>query len=981
MREPFKAKALIFNGSDKIKETAFTLSSGDVIRRMKKGYPTLIKMIDRIRTVGISEDERNKALDSLHVVDFNEELRVKNENGNTGLTELFVFDFGGFPDSTTMIETKSHISQKPYVFMCFDSEDGKSLKTVIRTPAREKFKDAELFKVLKEDFNSKYLDTSKISKSFRESYDPDIHINNYCEELVIGSNDNPIQEQPAKKEKEISVVEFVANWKKEFIARIKEGVKSKKQNFHFGDALKRSEGLRTGFDTVMIEYWRFLKTNPLQNNDYFKYVDSYRKDKKLNEKYFRYDLSKLKKYYDKVDKAKKEEAKYNPFNEGLFNKYTLFMMLKLRGEYRSNFNEIFGIKFDKNREYNPLTSIPSVLRSVLPFKIKEYDISRAYPTFIFMELGMKPFDVYERIDKRLFNTLLNMHSGVENATIEGVRDQLRCVYGDRVDEVITEERFNKKGRLFEELSKYEAEYIEKFVTANDLKNYVRLHDGIIVGIKEKCKVLEFGDVIFKEKEITTPEEREIVNFYEFDEEGKVITSPVLYSNFFEQENLLRVTREGHDKLTILKNESKIVTPINHKTDLVPFLKANINEFDTSQVENRIARDATNVIQQALQLLIPIPLEYHRDTKTQCDIPFKNGVARITAKGMELVSYDNIDGFFAKHSTQEHDISFIDVDAYPSDFAHFLMMAATGKDVTKEQLTDADETAIMAFCSMFGYLISNYKNPAFNPAIILSDDDADGETRNGGRGKTLVQVGLSHFRPSIEKGGNAYDPNYTHVHADLKQEHDLYLLDDVPSNFDYNALYTHITGSIDAQRKGVTAETIPFEYAPKFVISTNWAVRYDAEATSTNRRFKEYKFSKFWNINNTPDAYFGKSFFNDWDEEEWNAFYNFGLFCVQHYLIFGLQSIEYDKEADNFRAYFYNDSILEETERIFKCLEGEDSFTVTDFIRIHRASETYMYKPEFTIRNAKKYIDAYNSFQEKPPYLYSQRVRKWEKVKF
>src|SRR5699024_7050115 len=116
----------------------------------------------------------------------------------------------------------------------------------------------------------------------------------------------------------------------------------------------------------------------------------------------------------------------------------------------------------------------------------------------------------------------------------------------------------------------------------------------------------------------------------------------------------------------------------------------------------------------------------------------------------------------------------------------------------------------------------------------------------------------HFRCAIEKGGNAYDPNYTHVHADLKREHDLYLLDDVPHNFDYNALYTQITGSFDAQRKGVTAETISFEDAPKFVISTNWVFRYDKDATSTNRRFKEYKFSNFWNIENRPVDRFRKS---------------------------------------------------------------------------------------------------------------------------
>src|SRR5690606_15561167 len=146
-------------------------------------------------------------------------------------------------------------------------------------------------------------------------------------------------------------------------------------------------------------------------------------------------------------------------------------------------------------------------------------------------------------------------------------------------------------------------------------------------------------------------ENEVVNFYDIEHK----TSPVTYSRFLEQECFIRITREGHDQLTILKNDNRIVTPINHKTDLVPFFKDNINEFDTGYLEDRVARDATSVIQQGLQLLTPIPLKYHRDTKTRCDIPFKNGIARITPDAMEMIPYSKIDGFFPKHSTQQHEI--------------------------------------------------------------------------------------------------------------------------------------------------------------------------------------------------------------------------------------------------------------------------------------------------------------------------------------
>lgn len=783
-------------------------------------------------------------------------------------------------------------------------------------------------------------------------------------------SENILRKRMSGYSSQVDLTDFVREWKSDYTLRVKESSQSRKHNFNYDDAVKRSPSSDNKLDRIMIQYLKFIDSKPLKNNDFFKYVDSYRKGKKLHDKYFRHDLKKLYKYYAKVDK---DLEAYNPFCEYQYKKYVLFMMLKFSDLYTAEFDAMFNVKTEGYREYNPLTSIPSVLRQSLPFIIKEYDIFQAYPSFIFSELELKPFDVYSHLEKRKFNILVNTHSAVEGATIEAVRAKLQPIYGERVEEVITEPRFENKGQLFNDLSKYEAEYVKRFVEENEVKHFVRLHDGVVTSVSEQCQILEFDQIKFKVKEFNRPEiENTTINFYNSDYK----TSPVNYSRFFEQEGFLRITQEGHDHLTILKNDNRIVTPINHKTDLVPILKDNINEFNSEPLENCIARDSTNIIQQSLQLLKPVPMQFHKDTKKRCDIPFKNGIARVTKDTKEIISYDEVNGFFAKHSTQKHNFSFRDIDQNRSDFANFLFMAATNKDVRTAEITEDDEKAISAFCSMFGYLVINYKDPAFNPSIILSDENANDEIRNGGRGKSLLQEALRHIRVSITKGGNSYDPKYTHVHADLKKEHDVYLLDDVPSNFDYNSLYTNITGSIDAQRKGAKAETIEFADTPKFVISTNWAVRYDAEATSTNRRFVEYKFSDFWNIDNQPLSVFGKSFFTDWNQSEWNAFYNFALFCAQHYLKYGLERIGYDKKQDNFQAYFYNDSILHETHRIFDVLAKEEFISVTDFVNVHQMHELFKYKPVFTIKNARKYIDSFIEYHDRP-YKYSKRLRKWE----
>lgn len=760
-----------------------------------------------------------------------------------------------------------------------------------------------------------------------------------------------------------SITSFVESWKKDLIIRAKEDSKSRKVNFGLYDAIEHSTKFRNDLDEAMLIYYKYISRAPLINNDYQKYVDSYRKGKALDLKYFRHDLDQLKEYYKQCD----ENPNFKPFDLELYDKYVLFMVLKLSNCYLPIYDDMFGVKREGNREYNPLTQIPKVLRAELPFKIKEYDIAQANPTFIFLELGIEPFNVYALIEKAKFNMLLNMHYEAKGAKIEDVRRQLRPIYGERVEEVITDERFNTRGKLFEDMTKHEKFYIEQFVSENNLDHYVRLHDGIITLDSHECEKLEFGHVKFKIKEFAPPEVLEApVNFYDYF--GN--TSPFQYAKFLKQEGFIRIAIEGRDEVTLVKNTNKIIEPYSHKTDLVSFLKSNINELDTSELENTIAKEATTKIKDSLLLLDPIPLTYHRDTRTRVDIPFKNGVVRITSDEIKLIPYSEINGFFPKHTTQKTEIEITDREAKRSEFEEFLTLASCGNNYNEE--------VVNAFFSMFGYLISNHKDLAKNYAIILSDEGADGENRNGGRGKSIVQTALSYFRPTIFKGGEEYDPSYIHVHADLEPEHDIYYIDDVPRSFNYNALYTNISNAIFCQRKGTRGNTIPFEYTPKFVISTNWAFRYDKEASSTNRRFREYKFTNYWNIENTPLNHFGKTFFSDWSAKEWNAFFNFGFYCVQVFLNNGLRSIDYDKRGDNFLAYFSNDAKLQEMERVLEELKYKDFFNVSDFLMIHKQSILYQYQPIFNQNNAKQHIQTFIEFKELG-LDYVKHSKVWKKV--
>lgn len=293
---------------------------------------------------------------------------------------------------------------------------------------------------------------------------------------------------------------FVDSWKADFIKRIKSDTGSRKMIFTFNDAVERSQSNRTQLDEVFIEYFKYINSNPLRHNDYFKYLNSYKQGKRLDEKYFRHDLQLLHELYIKVD----ENPDYNPFSLQVWQRYVLFMLLKFKGVYTAEMDDVFGVKIDENREYNPLSNLSRPLRGMLPksLKLKEYDIARAYPTFIDLELGIKrDEDVYRLIDKLKYNRLLNTHSETKGATIEAVRAELKCVYNGTADKVITNDRFYNKGQMFRDLTKYEAEYIYKFIETNNINLFVRLHDAVFVLAGVEVSQMEFGTVKFKSKEV------------------------------------------------------------------------------------------------------------------------------------------------------------------------------------------------------------------------------------------------------------------------------------------------------------------------------------------------------------------------------------------------------------------------------------------------------------------------------------------------
>jgi hypothetical protein len=772
----------------------------------------------------------------------------------------------------------------------------------------------------------------------------------------------------------------------EAINSVWERCNSKKQLFDFTDAykLKNVQRYATNRDKTILETIGFLLKNPLQNNDYFKYVNSYHSTgNKLSEKYFRHSIEKLNSYYEKIDEAKRNNIKFNPFSQKNYESYVLFMSLKLNGCYIDIDNILFNVEFKDYREYNPLSKIPSVLRGCLPFAVKEYDIKRAFPTFIDIELNTDfRHTIYDNIKKSDFAMFLNSNSE-SKVTIEQARNGLEPIYSSLTNEVITSVRYNDKGRAFKDFTKYESDYIQKFVDANELKNYARLHDGIIVLETTQCKNLKFNKVEFSIKESIAPEIiTDTLSFYQLNDFDEVETCPTKYADFLKQENFIRIST-ADDKIQLLKNTNNVVDFYNHKTDIVSFLESEINETNdkADAVRNKIAMDNTNVLQQSFYLLEPNPLKYYKDTRTSFGLPFENGFFYFDEVGtMEIKrkEYSDVNGFFTPHPIQKRQFEYTDVKG---DFELFIQRISTGVKEYSNTTID-DRKTIQAFHSMIGYLCHNFKIRDTTQAIILTDEGANDETRNGRRGKSLIGDAVKQVAKVLQKAGDEFRGDYIHNYAELDKSYNCYLVDDIPAKFNFNHLYTPITQGINVQPKGKQAVQIEFEDSPKFLITSNWLIRYDENEASTNARFTEYKIKPYYNINHRPKNEFEKLFFDEWDCVEWNKYYSFIFRCVNCYLKQGIITIKYDKTEDNFNASFGNEVTRDELSRIIDeiiNIERVTAFSVTDFLRIYNKYDNPLRMEKlFHKNNSKKLIDIYLKSIQGNQFIYNSKHKKWMK---
>lgn len=371
--------------------------------------------------------------------------------------------------------------------------------------------------------------------------------------------------------------------------------------------------------------------------------------------------------------------------------------------------------------------------------------------------------------------------------------------------------------------------------------------------------------------------------------GKIIPS-LLYeflgNNGFGKYYPSGVKRKSTEPVIINVKEN-IVSEVNVNYILSVVTKNILDSVEESRligsIMDSLHRSTSLFGAKNLMFLPTLDLEFISDTRDSGYAFFRNGVVVITPSTIELLNYDDFDRYVWESSIIDIDFQAVDPDVLQQfDFYRFLL------DLAEVDSREHSESRFATLQSLIGYLGHRYKDGTTTKAIILMDVYVNGSP-NGGSGKSLLIKSIGKIRNLAIIDGKKYDQREWFGLSSVGIDTELLVFDDVSKDFDFEQLFPLTSEGLFQRRKYKDHLFIPHKDSPKIALTTNYAI--NGESSSFRRRMFEFEVSSTYNAENSPRDKFGRNFFDDWDDNDWNCFYNTMFQCIQFFLNNGLVESE------------------------------------------------------------------------------------------
>jgi len=365
-------------------------------------------------------------------------------------------------------------------------------------------------------------------------------------------------------------------------------------------------------------------------------------------------------------------------------------------------------------------------------------------------------------------------------------------------------------------------------------------------------------------------ENEEQTFWLKTEKGVIKIVPLDFKTFLEDHGFYKYAPEGSKNYVFVKVTNNLIDHTSEK-EIKDFILGYLLDIEDKTIYNFFADAVRYFREEFLTLLSTIDVYFMEDTSEAAYLYYRNCAVRITPGGVDVIDYLDLGGYV----WQDHiiDRNFTECKHEDCDYQKFI-----------GNICNNDEHRTATMESTIGYMLHGYKNLSYSPAVILNDEVIS-DNPEGGTGKGLFMNALSHMKKLIVIDGKAFAFERSFPYQLVSADTQILCFDDVKKNFDFERLFSVVTEGLTLEKKNKDAIKIPFEKSPKIGITTNYAIK--GAGNSFARRKWELELHQYYNKSFTPLEEFKRHFFADWDDDEWCAFDNYMVACLQSYLGTGL----------------------------------------------------------------------------------------------
>ena len=429
----------------------------------------------------------------------------------------------------------------------------------------------------------------------------------------------------------------------------------------------------------------------------------------------------------------------------------------------------------------------------------------------------------------------------------------------------------------------------------------------------------------KQPESTNSSSHATEKFVFWDGDSKIV--PHLMYEYFAKIGIgkyyVEIANWKNSEPLIVKVNGNIISEVNVayliETAKNYILKCTEESGESGPILDSFHRNTSLFGARNLKMLPTLKLEILKDTKGSGFFFFRNGVAEVSSTEIKIRKYDEFDGYVWENSIIDHDFSIVT----PNDLEKKCNFMQFLHDLTVVDDKSGSAERFNSLQSAVGYLLHKFKDGNTNKAIILMDVFVDGQP-NGGSGKSLLVTSIGKLRKLSLLDGKKFDPKEWFALSSVGLDTSVLLYDDVKKDFNFEHIFSQLTGGMEVRRKYKDHIRVPHEESPKVALTTNYAINGDS--SSHRRRKFEFEVSATYSANFSPRDKFNKNFFDNWNKEEWNYFYNTMFQCLRYFLKNGLVesepiNIRYTKLVNNTCEEFieFADSKVEKDKQMDKKL--------------------------------------------------------------